>query len=401
MFASSLIIDRTVGLLIPAIQIQVAHPPSVRETRRNLEFTYEFRTNSQGLRYHELPLAKGSREEFRAVVLGDSMTEGTGVEADQTFAEVLERSYSRPHRPVYFINCGLAGAGPLQYGRVLASVGLKYHPDLILVAMYANDLTDTPENADLSVTRSSSGQYRIINPHFLYAPYGSVRKVASVLWPWAYARLQSAVATHEKNHFEHDLGLIDRVKEKARRMGIPDERVRDWQATLTPELVAACDRDEFNASVAAMGCLHPDHMIDNLDINRPEAQRQWTSMRHLLDQIVDIGRMSGVRVAIVYAPAPFQYDEQIGSVMKRGGVRIRREWLTEDSSEVERRLSHWAGESSVPFLSLTKTFRAASTVRPGKLNYVLDGHWTPEGHQVAADAIGKWLTDLGYLIRIG
>jgi hypothetical protein len=88
-------------------------------------------------------------------------------------------------------------------------------------------------------------------------------------------------------------------------MGIPDERVRDWQATLTPELVAACDRDEFNASVAAMGCLHPDHMIDNLDINDPEAERQWTSMRHLLDQIVDIGRTSGVPVAIVYAPAPF------------------------------------------------------------------------------------------------
>ena len=56
--ASSFVLDRTTGRLIrPDRAIQVAHPPNLHETRTSLEleFSYEFRTNSMGVRFRELP----------------------------------------------------------------------------------------------------------------------------------------------------------------------------------------------------------------------------------------------------------------------------------------------------------------------------------------------------------
>src|SRR5438093_8178432 len=77
----SVVIDRVIGMATPANPVQVAHPPNFQQPRHSSEFTTDFRTNSQGLRYHELPLAKTSADEIRVFVAGDSMTEGWGVES--------------------------------------------------------------------------------------------------------------------------------------------------------------------------------------------------------------------------------------------------------------------------------------------------------------------------------
>ena len=390
----SVLADRLVALAVPAIPVPIAHPPNFQEHRRTIEFSVDFRTNSQGLRYREIPLTKQSGNEFRVVVLGDSMTEGWGVEAEQTFTSVLEKTLSSVRRTFYFINCGLAGTGPLQYGRILASVGLKYHPDLVLVALHTNDLSDTPEDADLNVVRNWRGRYEVQSPKSLWPPGGVIKKTIHFFWPWSYARLQNLSLQRAKKEVSR-LGFIARVTEIARRSGVPEARVRAWQEKIPREIVEACDRNEFDPAKAMMGCLFPDRAVQELDVQGELAEKQWTSMRRILGQISDLCRKEGIKLAVVYTPSPFQYDETIGTLRKTLGVRVRREWLTEESSELERRIARWAEESRVPYFSLTGTFREAAGRSPGRFNFPLDEHWTPEGHKVAAQAISGWLTGQG------
>ena len=112
--------DQVMGLLgyPSAREIQVAHPANFYERRDNLEFEHDFRTNSQGLRYYDIPLEK-PEEETRVLVLGDSFVEGLGVEARETFHAHLESFFSQQVQgTVRFINAGLAGQGPIEYWRL-------------------------------------------------------------------------------------------------------------------------------------------------------------------------------------------------------------------------------------------------------------------------------------------
>src|ERR1051325_7510984 len=196
LFVGSVVLDRLIGLITPANPVRVAHPPNFQQTRHSNEFTTDFRSNSQGLRSRELPLTKGSPNEFRLFVAGDSMTEGWGVEAEQTFPALLEGSLSTRERQVAVINGGLSGTGPLEYGRLFAVVGLKYHPDLALFVLHPNDLTGTPDDAELNLVRDWRGGYEVWASKPAWPPGGLIHKAAYFLWPWSYVRLQRA-ATHQ------------------------------------------------------------------------------------------------------------------------------------------------------------------------------------------------------------
>jgi len=388
-FASSLVLDRVLGRVVHPATAPIANSPNFHGRRTSLEFDIPFDTNSQGLRYAEIPLRKPDGE-FRALMLGDSMTEGWGVESNQTFSALLESQFSTKAHARRFINAGLAGRGPLEYGRLLASVGLQYQPDLVVIDLHPNDLTDTVSGADLALTQNRDGTYEVQAVEATWEPSSTTRKIASSLWPWLYKSLQRYSGKRDGDRLE-SIGLIESVTEQARRLGIPDSEVQAWRARIPPQILEACDRGAFNRSVVAMGCLHRDLVLRMLDVAGPSAEKSWQSMRHVLTQIVNLCRQHRIRIGVVFLSTPYQYDETLATLEKTLGVYYRREWLTEPSSEAERRLRRWADESSVPFLSLTDDLRKSAREKPGTLNYPLDGHWTAEGHRVAAKAIASWL----------
>ena len=68
---------------------KISHPINYEEKRENLEFNYIFKTNNEGLRYHNLPLEKPLNI-YRIYVAGDSYTEGEGIEYGKRFTDLLE-----------------------------------------------------------------------------------------------------------------------------------------------------------------------------------------------------------------------------------------------------------------------------------------------------------------------
>src|SRR3990167_73436 len=123
---------------------KISHPINYEEVRQNKEFQYIFKTNSRGLRYHDIPAEKPANT-FRVFVSGDSFTEGEGVDDGKRFTDLLEGKFQSSDKSVLFINGGLTGAGPLMYGKLFLEVGLEYKPDALFICLFVNDVADTPE----------------------------------------------------------------------------------------------------------------------------------------------------------------------------------------------------------------------------------------------------------------
>jgi hypothetical protein len=93
--------------------------------------------DSLGLRYPELP--PKSPDEFRVLVLGDSITFGDFVEEGETWTRQMEALTAGRKRAVRFINAGLPGAGTAEELALFREIGERVKPDLVLVGMYLND----------------------------------------------------------------------------------------------------------------------------------------------------------------------------------------------------------------------------------------------------------------------
>ena len=363
------------------VKIQVAHPPNFSETRNNIEFSYNFSTNSRGLRYEEVSFEKlpGSHRIF---VIGDSFAEGYGVSEDERFTNYLEKYFSNDDEKIQFINGGITGTGPLRYGRVFLNIGLEYNPDALLICIYANDVSNTSDSCSVDM---------------LYPPkperYGMRRWLHSI-FPRMYTILLEIKRRYTSKRKMKTNDFIQTIVREAQRRGIPQKRIDSWRSAIPEDLIDAVNRQEFNGAILSYGLLFPNHWIDALEINNPLGEAKWIAMTDILAEIIARCREYDIEVGIVYIPCRFQYDPRSYKDWNpwiQGGIIVKKEWLTE-KAEVQKRLASWTQMMGLPFLDLTQVFRDAIKIDK-TFNYRLDGHWTPEGHEIAGKSIAQWLCE--------
>lgn len=375
--------DQLLGLLgFPAdTPFRVAHRENQTKVRTNIEFEFEFSTNEHGLRYAPIEQRK-SPGEVRILLLGDSFTEGVGIEAADTFGMALENYYANTSRnEVRFVNAGLGGQGPIEFWRVFRDVGLELSPDGLLICIYANDLADTSE---------------LLTPEDLYREYpervGWDRRLHALL-PRVYTIVNESIRIFDRERRKMR-GFVGTVEVLAAEQGVSREAFHSWKNSLPEELVEASDAGEFNKSLLSVGLFNPDYWREALDISTPKAEQKYESFTLVLNEINTVARQRGIESALVYIPSPLQYDPSRHAAWNPwiiGGARVQKEWLTEET-ELQRRLARWASANDVPFLDLAPALREAID-RGGELNYKLDGHWNVQGHRSAGAAILKWLQD--------
>lgn len=122
------------------------------------EFEHEVRTNSAGFRdvEHLIPKPPGV---FRILGLGDSFTFGVGASFEDTYLFRAERMLNaRPgrHPKVEIVKAGVPRFYPETERRLLEHYGLAYEPDLVVVGLTPNDVSDTVFGVD-AVTTDASG----------------------------------------------------------------------------------------------------------------------------------------------------------------------------------------------------------------------------------------------------
>ncbi len=96
-------------------------------------------TNAFGFRYGELK--EKTAEDFRILVLGDSITFGDFVPYEDTYPFVIEDSLKSQNlsKNIQVINAGIGNTGIKNYFSILMETGASVKPDIVLVGLYLND----------------------------------------------------------------------------------------------------------------------------------------------------------------------------------------------------------------------------------------------------------------------
>lgn len=126
-------------------QVQVPH----QHARRTVPgvFSYTYTNNSLGLRgTREYPA--GRRPGHRRVLfLGDSFTYGVGVNDDETFAALTERSLDSSGTPTEVVNAGVGGTGTDYALNFFLKVGRTWEPSVVALFFYWNDIGDNARHS--------------------------------------------------------------------------------------------------------------------------------------------------------------------------------------------------------------------------------------------------------------
>lgn len=106
------------------------------------DYRINIRTNSKGIRANgEIPYEKPPGVK-RIVVLGDSFGMGYGVDLQDTFTSQMARSLEKNGIKCEVVNLSVSGHGNAEHLVALKEEGLRYEPDLVLVAWNSSDPDD-------------------------------------------------------------------------------------------------------------------------------------------------------------------------------------------------------------------------------------------------------------------
>jgi lysophospholipase L1-like esterase len=107
------------------------------------------RINKSGLREKEVSIEKPSGAN-RILVLGDSNTFGYGIDEKQRFSNLLSERLPNSQEVVNF---GVFGFGTDQEALLFEREGLRYRPDIVILAFSAGDLSDNMSSINSGVSK--------------------------------------------------------------------------------------------------------------------------------------------------------------------------------------------------------------------------------------------------------
>ena len=377
-------------------------PANADTVLESSEFRTRVRTNALGFREPRLPAPKppGTR---RIVVVGDSFTQGYGVEEDEAYPRVLESLLPG----VEVINLGVPATCPLDYAANFEDVGRAYEPDLVLVGLMANDVIDIVYLRDrggrLLLSILHQEQDRLADP----LPFW--KHVPARLWPDLYAfasrvvrgpegRGASAARQPEDGRAPPTTVPPERWREVLHALAA---RYRDVDgaerrlATLPPDrlerirtlLTAGRESDEEGEAMSELLALvEPRHFVDLLGL--PSTfHAAWNETTRLLARIAAAARRSGAEAMVVYVPGAQEVTAARLELLVSRGFEVDYGSLAQP--ELINRLQRFGADSGIPIVDLRLPLRAH---RDEALYFTQDGHWTPRGHRVAAEAIAAAIT---------
>jgi hypothetical protein len=334
--------------------------------------TWQFvRINSSGFRDRERTYDKPP-DTIRIAVLGNSWTEALQVPLDKTYCSVLEQKLTRSAcfsgKRVEVLNFGVAGYSTGQELLLLQREVWKYHPDILLVAVYpARDIANNLRELNNAVNPEQS-------PYFVY------RDGILVLDD----SFRALPALQPRQMLLQDI-----------RYGVT-KHVRLLQA------VGALQRfGKIRVAMAAVKGRAEKSGVDNLEYTiyapRTDSQMQmaWRVTEGLLLAIRDEVKAHGADFRIVVLATRQQVHPdpaKRAELMRKLGVR--------DLAYADDRFRDFGAREGIPVLTLTPALSRYAEAHHEFLNGFNStnfgaGHWNETGHRVAAEAIAAGLCETG------
>jgi hypothetical protein len=330
-------------------------------TQEDLEYRVPVRISGAGFRDVEHSMAKPANV-FRILVLGDSFVEAMQVPLEHTLAREIERRVNRSRAAVRceVISMGVSGYGTASELLLYRTRGRAYDPDLVLLAFY-------PGN---DVRNNSPTLEPVLRP--LYRSNGELSRVAA-----------------------------DGKKQPAPRGVLASSQAYRYLRKLLLTRFPGLARVLVRAGVMHPEALRQAPMQDGVPVDywvyatqRSEPwEHAWQHTERLLRELREAVEEDGARLALLLVAAREQvYPETWREIVNAYPAMQRLGW---DLDEPERRVLRWCVENGVACVPLSEAFRARRSGPP--LHYRRDGHWTADGHALAAEATVRFLREADML----
>jgi hypothetical protein len=312
------------------------------------EFNTEYSIDSLGLRDTEFPAEKPANT-FRILMLGDSFTEGDGVNSNETFSKRLEfmlNSTITDYR-YHVINAGVGSYSPILEYIYLKRYGLQLNPDLVVLNFDLSDIHD-----DIYYTSRA-----------IFDENGAPVAVHPETEPQEGSWLRRALV-NVKDFFKEHAQLYNFI------------RIRISQSL-----------DELTENGNHSGDIRVDKYAMLRENSQPPGDQGWTLSYKYILMIRDLLSARGIGFWVTVYP----YGLQVSPREWNSG---RRFWGFKSdtlySTKPQKYVEDFCKRNNIPVINMCDDFRKASrSVYP--LYYDYNGHWRAAGHELAAQILYREL----------
>lgn len=345
--------------------------PNTTCTSRTPEWDVVNTQNSFGLRSPETSLQKPSGV-YRILFLGDSFTHGYGVHADASFPSLVEKKLNEKFKgnpKIEVINSGVPNYSPLIEYLYLKNEGIQFDPDLVILEFdltdFSNDYVYGKEAVydtnGIPVALPSTPSAQPVNTSPIAAPAGSPASPKLM----EQSKLLPFVPSDIKRYF-HDNSVLYK-----------------WVSTQLKIMLGQPLADpELETKESYYTIVKPDTSHDEVLWKAPKQNltliNTFLSDRHIPFMV------SAHPHAILVNGSEWGNGRLLHG-LERGKVYSDRYFAE---------LARFLENQKVPFINLLPYFRQSSR---HPLYFPFDGHFTENGHKVAADGIISELPKLGVL----
>lgn len=367
------------------------HVPNVRMNwTGNGEYDVDVQINSAGLRDYEHTYEK-SPGTFRILILGDSFTEAIQVPLEQTFPVQLEKCLAgRMAQRVEVINAGVSGYGPGEELLFFRHQGVKYQPDLVLVAIFiGNDILNMRVDSGSTLLEVTGG-------YQFFLQDGQLKQ----RWvDWAGLDPNSSEL---ERFFRRNSRLYYVLKS-------PDSRVPHWWEDVTESWGLELARAE-NATFQIQKSdelpgwpayaddprliIFARNFPDNPVVS-PNIRELWELFKAPFLELQTQVEAPGAKLAAIIIPMGPQvhktmYDDWVaGYTETYPGLRPE-DW---DVAAPDKAIEAFLLEHHIPVLDLLPGFQAYTQVNDELIYFPRDGHFNEKGHFLTAELTCNWLVE--------
>ena len=326
------------------------------------EYRVIYRFNSLGFRDKEHTLTKDSNT-FRIVVLGDSFSFAQGVPFEQSFPYLLEQKLnSNPSIPekIEIINLGMWGFGTDREYLTLKYIGLKYHPDLVILAFYTgNDVRNNYAEFENRYSHVYQDENISLNmrPFFIINETGELKELP----------FQPQITYDERS------SIISNILRKFLRKFRSPYYLRS-------------KIENFRQQKVSKG-----YKVNNVPIGYyvyasdypADWQEAWNITRALILKVDKESNENGAQFILVSLTNPEQVHSEYWSECLETYPEMKNmEW---DLEKPEKILMDFSAENNITYLQLSPLFKEYVNRTNEKVHGHYDRHWNANGQRLAAE----------------
>lgn len=359
---------------------ELIFPPLSEQHYESADFKYSVYINSIGIRDREMPRERG--DAFRILAIGDSYTYGWGVDVENTWMRILETQLRETGQNVEILNLGKPGAGPPFYSELAEKAIPMLRPDLVLICMLqGNDIRAAGPETSPAPARDFWETIRALYPNFtLYVR--DLRREQEYAGR-SHEEMPKQISSAEENR----AWTANTAKSFLEKM-TPEQRAR-FDA-FDAEVKEAYLSGNLNPYMIDLGMQNPDFYILTMDVEDAWTQTCIERTASHFARVKKTADAYGAAASVVCVPEGPYVNKPALVSMGRMGYNMP-PWLL-DTDSMDESVRRAAALADLPFFAVTEPFRAQQE-NPA-LYFELDGHPTPEGNRLFANAFRPLLEPL-------